>query len=124
MKTIREFGPEIAQSIINFFEQKKNRQAIQNLIDVGIKLEKVSTKKKAKLPFENKTFVFTGQLEKYSRSQAQDSVEKLGANATSTVSGNTDYVVVGDNPGSKLDEAKKRNIKIIYENDFEKLLQN
>lgn len=124
LKKICEVGPEIAQSIVNFFEQKENCQALQNLLDVGVKVEKTPTKKKGNLPLENKTFVFTGQLEKYTRSQAQDSVKKLGANATSTVSGNTDYVIVGDNPGSKLDEAKKRNIKIIYENEFEKLLHN
>jgi DNA ligase (NAD+) len=124
LKKIPEVGPEIAQSIFNFFKQDENRQALHNLLDVGMKIEKIQAKKRGELPFEGKRFVFTGELNKYTRSEAENEVEKLGARATSSVSGNTDYVVVGENPGSKLDEARKNKIKTINENEFEKLLHS
>ena len=76
------------------------------------------------LRLQDKTFVFTGELENYTRTEAKESVERLGARAASSVSGNTDYVVTGENPGNKLDEAKKHNIKIIDENEFQKILDN
>jgi DNA ligase (NAD+) len=75
------------------------------------------------LPFEGVTFVFTGDLDSFTRSEAQERVEALGARATSSVSGNTDYLVVGENPGSKLDEARQRDgVRILDEKEFEELI--
>ncbi|MCA1793583.1 MAG: BRCT domain-containing protein [Desulfobacteraceae bacterium] len=71
------------------------------------------------------TFVFTGQLEKYTRSQAHRKVQEQGARATSSISSQTDYLVVGANPGSKLAEAEKeKSIQIIHENRFRAMLKN
>jgi DNA ligase (NAD+) len=124
LRKIPEVGPEIANSIVNFFEQNENRQALQHLFDAGIKIEKMPTKKRSKLSLRGKTFVFTGELENYTRSEAKEEIEKLGARATSSVSSNTDYVVVGEDPGSKLNEAEARKITIINENEFEKILHS
>jgi DNA ligase (NAD+) len=124
LKQVPEIGPEIAQSIVNFFDEKKNQQALQKLYDVGIKIEKIKKRKKREMPLEGKTFVFTGELDNYTRNEAEDAVEQLGAKATSSVSSNTDYVVFGENPGSKLDEGKKHQVKIINENEFEKILHS
>jgi DNA ligase (NAD+) len=68
--------------------------------------------------------VFTGELESYSRSEVKDLAEALGGRATSSVSGETDFLVVGKNPGSKLDEAKKHKVKIIDEEEFKKMVQH
>ena len=124
LRKIPEVGPEIANSIVNFFEQNENRQALQHLFDAGIKIEKMPKKKRSKLSLRGKTFVFTGELENYTRSEAKEEIEKLGARATSSVSSNTDYVVVGEDPGSKLNEAEARKITIINENEFEKILHS
>jgi DNA ligase (NAD+) len=71
---------------------------------------------------KGKTLVFTGSLKSYTRSEVKAKVEALGGRATSSVSGETDYVVAGEKPGSKLDEAKKQNVKIIDEKEFKKLI--
>lgn len=91
-----------------------------SLLDAGIEVERPEIQKE-NLPLEGKTFVFTGSLEKYTRSEVERKVESLGARSSSSVSGNTDYVVVGTNPGGELDEGKKHKVKIIDEAGFEKL---
>jgi len=88
-------------------------------------VDKLSEKEaKGKRPLEGKVFVFTGGLDDYTRTEAKEAVERLGARATSSVSGNTDFVVVGEEPGSKLDDAKEHNVKTIDEKEFEKLLKS
>jgi len=72
--------------------------------------------------FAQKKCVLTGSLEKFSRSEAQQLIESLGGWATSSVSDETDYVIVGGNPGKKFKEAKKKKIKILQEKEFESLL--
>jgi DNA ligase (NAD+) len=67
--------------------------------------------------------VFTGGLEKMTREEAQELVVKLGGNYSSSVSKNTDYVVGGENPGSKADKAKKLGVKMLSENEFQKLIK-
>ena len=80
-------------------------------------------KRRQKKAFKGKTFVFTGELEDYTRDEAKDAVERMGGRATSSVSDNTDYVVVGEGPGSKFDEAKKRKVKTVDEKKFRKMLK-
>ena len=121
LKNISEIGPEIAESVHHFFQEKENKKTIKKLLHAGLKIKNLSRQKDA--PLKEKTFVFTGELENYTRSQAQEKVENLGGRATSSVSGQTDYVVVGDNPGSKLDDAKENDVKTIDEKEFEKLIK-
>jgi DNA ligase (NAD+) len=74
-------------------------------------------------PLKGKTFVFTGSLAQYSRAEAKERIEALGGRATSSISGETDYLVVGDNPGSKLKEAEDLGIQTLNEDEFEELMQ-
>lgn len=115
-----EIGSEIAESVHHFFEQEENQQILQRLLKAGVKPEKMKQQNDKSL--KGKTFVFTGELENYTRNEAEELVESLGGRATSSVSGNTDYVVFGENPGSKYDDAKKHEVKILDEEEFEKIV--
>ncbi|MFO7923036.1 MAG: NAD-dependent DNA ligase LigA [Bacteroidales bacterium] len=117
---IREIGPEIAESINHFFNNKDNLMMIDELKKAGVKVFKEKTSQSKKL--EGKTFVLTGELDEFTRSEAEEKIESLGGRATSSVSNNTDYVIAGREPGSKLDEAKKRKVKILDEKKFKKLI--
>jgi DNA ligase (NAD+) len=74
-------------------------------------------------PLKDSNFVFTGRLERWSRTDAESLVESLGGRTSSNVSGNTDYVVAGPDAGSKLDEARERNVPVIDEEEFGSLLR-
>lgn len=117
---IREIGPEIAESINHFFNNKDNLMMIDELKKAGVKVFKEKTSQSKKL--EGKTFVLTGELDEFTRSEAEEKIQSLGGRATSSVSNNTDYVIAGREPGSKLDEAKKRKVKILDEKKFKKLI--
>jgi len=116
-------GPQIAGSVSAFFSEEENQRVLKRLLDSGLEVQE-APRKKGRLPLEGRTFVFTGSLEKYSRSDSEKAVESLGGRATSSVSGETDFLVVGKNPGSKLNEAKQHDVKIIDEAEFEELLRS
>ncbi|MFP4142572.1 MAG: NAD-dependent DNA ligase LigA [Thermoplasmata archaeon] len=118
---IDEVGPETAESIVRFFEDDQNREMIQNLKELGVDME--SEKKEMEQFLDGKRFVFTGALDGYTRSEASEIVEKHGGRVTSSVSGVTDYLVVGENPGSKLDDAEEEDVEILEEEDFKKIIQ-
>ncbi len=119
---IFEIGPETANSIISFFKEKRNLKEIENMGKLGVKAVIFKEKIDKINILSGKSFVFTGGLKDFSRDDAKRLVEELGGRATSTVSANTDYVVVGEEPGSKYDKAKKLGLKIISEEDFKKLI--
>jgi DNA ligase (NAD+) len=118
---INEIGPEVAKSVVDFFANQRNRELIQALLRQGVDV--TQEKIPARNIFQGKRLVFTGTLNKFSRSQAQSLVESLGGRATSSVSQATDYVVAGENAGAKLDEAKRLGVSIISEAEFFKLLE-
>jgi DNA ligase (NAD+) len=122
LEKVREIGPEIARSIHEFFKQKENIESLDSLLEEGVLVEAMPEPKKA-LPLKDKTFVFTGKLEDFTRKQAKDMVEYLGARSSSSVSGETDYLVAGERPGSKLDQAKKFEVKILGEKEFMKMVE-
>ena len=103
------------------FKEEENQKVLKRLLEAGLEIEEMP-EQKGILPLKGKTFVFTGSLEKYTRAEAENVVESLGARAASSVSGSTDFVVAGEEPGSKLDEAKKHGVKVIDEAEFEKLI--
>jgi len=120
LEAVEEIGPEIAESVQNFFQDKENRRILDELKRAGVKPK--SAKRQKSEALKGLTFVFTGELESYTREQAEKEVESLGGRATSSVSGNTDYLILGKGPGSKLDEAKMNDVKILDEKEFMKLL--
>ncbi len=121
LQALPDVGPEVARSVREFFAAEDNRRVLQDLKAKGVEVQPVK-KARGPRPLEGKTFVFSGSLEHYSRSDAEQRVEALGGRATSSVSSNTDYLVVGENPGSKLDQARELGVEILDERGFEALL--
>ena len=120
LEAVEGIGPIVADSIIRFFEQQRNRRIINQMLASGVKLETIAPKKAGKL--DGQTFVLTGKLESYTRSQAKALIEAAGGKVSGSVSGKTDYVVSGDAAGSKLTRANELGVKIIDETAFKKLL--
>jgi DNA ligase (NAD+) len=116
---INEVGPIVAEAIVEFFSSSRNIEVINKLIEKGIRPTYSEIKEKL---LDGKKLVFTGGLSKLSRKEAQDKVENLGGRVVSSVSKETDYVVLGDNPGSKYDKAKELGIEILSEDEFIELI--
>jgi DNA ligase (NAD+) len=117
---IRDIGPEVAGSISRFFSEPSNVKVIEKFKRAGVKpVEKARPQDKR---LAGNSFVFTGTLSKLTRNEAKQLVESLGASATDSVTKNTDYVVAGESPGSKLEKAKASGIKIIDEEEFLNLI--
>ena len=119
-EAVEGIGPVIAQSLSSFFAEARNRAVLDRLRAGGVRPTPLEPKKEGSLT--GKTFVLTGSLEGFSRSEAQSALEELGGKVTSSVSTKTDYVVVGDNPGSKFDKAKQLGVEVLDEDGLRKLL--
>ncbi len=117
---VEGIGPEVAASVHQFFRDKKNKESIELLKKAGVKVIESKGKEKGKLA--GKIFVFTGALKDFERDGARNFVESLGGTAASSVSKKVDYVVVGEDPGSKFDKAKELGIKILTEEEFKKMI--
>lgn len=120
LEAVPDIGPETADGVVRFLAG--NREAIADLQDAGVKVRPMAKGMEAE-PLAGQTFVFTGALEAYSRSEAQAAVEALGARATGSVSGNTDYLVVGKEPGQKIEEADAHEVPTLDEEGFTALLR-
>jgi DNA ligase (NAD+) len=114
-------GQVVSQSVHEFFHSETGRKTIRELGDFGVKMseKKAAPTKDGKLA--GKTFVVTGTLARFSREEIEDLIHQLGGKAASSVSRNTDFVVAGEEPGSKLDKAKQLGIKVIGEKEFLRL---
>ncbi|MEK6726512.1 MAG: NAD-dependent DNA ligase LigA [Deltaproteobacteria bacterium] len=113
---IREIGPEVAKSILAFFAEERNLDLIDKILKGGVTYKIGKATKGG--PLDGKSFVFTGTLKRFSRDEAEGVIESLGGRPTSSVSKKTDYVVAGEDAGSKLDKAKELGVKIITEKEF------
>ncbi len=106
----------IPQSVYDYFHDNRNCSVIDQLIDAGLKLQK--PKQKSSNVLAGKTIVVTGSLEKFTRSQIEQSIKDNGGKVSSSVSKKTSFVVAGEDPGSKLDKARQLQVKVIDENEF------
>ncbi|MBU2235673.1 NAD-dependent DNA ligase LigA [Patescibacteria group bacterium] len=121
LNTVHEIGDIMAESITKFFKETNNRNIINGLITRGVTI--INPQKKAKTAITGKSIVVTGTLNSLSREEAKKVIREIGGNVSSSVSKQTDFVVCGDNPGSKCDKAKKLNITTISEAKFLALLK-
>lgn len=119
---LNDVGPKVAESIVFFFRQPENIDLINKLRSAGLNFSSRLEEKPAEQPLAGMTFVITGKLESFSREQAKEKIESLGGTVTSSVSKNTDYVIVGEDPGSKLEKARSLNISLLDEEGLKTLL--
>ncbi len=117
-------GPQIADSVVRFFGDAHNRALIERLRKAGIRLEEKSKKRSTSSAFSGKTIVLTGTLEHMTREAARERIEALGGRVSSSVSKKTDYVVVGADAGTKLDQARNLGVRTLTEQEFLALLNN
>ncbi|OFX20723.1 MAG: DNA ligase (NAD(+)) LigA [Bacteroidetes bacterium GWA2_31_9b] len=124
LKTVDEIGERIAQSIIDFFKDDKNIQILEKLKNAGVQLQiKESDIRLTNNKLDGKIIVISGTFEKHSRDELKELIEKYGGKNASSISSNTSFLLGGANIGpSKLDEVKRRNIQIISEDDFLKMI--
>jgi DNA ligase (NAD+) len=119
---VEEVGPKIAQSIVEYFGEKRNRDVLDKLNKAGLQFEQKKFQK-AEGKLTGKQFVLTGTLPNYSRDEMTKMIEEAGGRVIGSVSKKTDYVVVGADPGSKLEKAKSLGVKTIGEAEILKLLK-
>ncbi|HPC12376.1 MAG TPA: NAD-dependent DNA ligase LigA [Candidatus Paceibacterota bacterium] len=117
--SVPNIGPVVSLNIFNYFKDGKNIKFIDSLFKNGVSIEK---EKNVSQNLAGKTFVLTGTLPNLGREEAKKMIIERGGKVSSSVSAKTDYLLVGENPGSKYEEAKKIKIKIINERDFQELL--
>lgn len=120
LQEVYEIGPQVAESVHQFFNEGHNLETIERLREAGIRIKEATVATNDK--FAGKTFVFTGALQQFTRSDAEQLVERFGARASAAVSRNTDFVVVGENAGSKARKAQELGIPILTEEEFAQML--
>jgi len=124
LESIHEIGPQVAHSIVAFFEAEQNRRVIQEMREAGLELENpMFAGAEEAQPLAGLTFVFTGELERWTRDEVKRYVERLGGRATSGVSGETDYVVAGPGAGQKREQARERDVPVLDKDEFVQLVE-
>lgn len=120
LRNIPEIGPEVANSIVTFFEDKENQSSIERLLQSGVAIvySETSAERTISYPLTGKVFVFTGALTHMTREEARKTVEALGGRTAPSVSKNVHYLVVGEGGGSKLEKAKALGINLLDEMGF------
>ena len=121
LSTIADIGPVMANSIIEFFGQAQTKDLISKLKEAGVNTTSLE-EDLADNRFEGKTFVLTGSLEKFTRGEASDIIEKFGGKVSGSVSKKTDYVLAGEEAGSKLTKAQSLGVTIITEEQFDEMV--
>ncbi len=124
LQNLRDIGPEIASSIHSFFQNKENYKLIQEFKQVGLwPVSKDDERSKESTFLQDKRFILTGSLQSLSRTQAKSMIERVGGKVVESVSRNVDYVVLGQNPGSKYQRSKDLGLAILNEQEFLDLVQ-
>lgn len=122
LEEINGIGPKVASAVVEYFSDPHNVQEIERLLSHGVKPQAVITQKQISHIFNGKTFVLTGTLQNYTRTAATALIKARGGKVTDSVSKQTDYLIVGEEAGSKLDKAKKLGLNILTEEEFTNLL--
>ncbi|MGE5432667.1 MAG: NAD-dependent DNA ligase LigA [Syntrophomonadaceae bacterium] len=122
IESVYEIGPSISKSVRKFFSDEKNRQTVESLKEEGLNFQE-EVKVQAVSSIENKTFVLTGTLTRFTREEASDKIIAAGGKVASSVSKKTDFVLAGENAGTKLTKAEQFGVRIINEDEFLELLK-
>ena len=122
LSDIKDVGPVTAQYIIDFFKEESNIKMLEELDRYGVNMKYIDNSINTDSIFKDKTVVLTGTLERFSRKEASELLENLGANVSSSVSKKTDYVIYGSEAGSKLDKANELGVTTLSEDEFVKLI--
>lgn len=120
---IKGIGEKSAESLVAWFAGKKNLAMLRKMKSSGVEVAISRRPPAANRKLQDKTFVLTGELKDFTRDEAKDIIRKAGGDVSSSVSAKTDYVVAGEEPGSKYAKAKELGVKIIGENEFKKLIK-
>lgn len=120
LAAIDQIGPVMAESVFNYFRNEKNLEVMRLMLEAGVVPEPPQRKRPTRLA--GKTVVVTGTLENFSRQQAEQAIRQAGGKASGSVSKKTDFVLAGENPGSKLDKARKLGVEVISEEQFMEMI--
>ena len=120
---IKDIGETIANNIVQYFQNVENMAQIDELFKVGVSIKEENSLQFIESIFTDKTVVLTGTLESMSRDEAKEILERLGARVSGSVSAKTDFVLAGENAGSKLEKAQSLGIKIISLKDMKSELE-
>jgi len=120
--SIDQIGPTMAESVYEYFRNPANRAVIDQLLAAGVRPQQPKARPQRKGKLAGKTIVVTGTLENFTRQQIEQAIRQAGAKSSSSVSKKTDFVLAGENPGSKLDKASELGVKVINEKEFLELL--
>ncbi len=122
LESVPDVGPVVAQSVAHFFAQPHNQEVIDGLLHAGVHWPAPEGRDGDEAPLAGRTFVLTGTLEGFTRDEARARIEALGGKVTGSVSGRTDYVVAGADPGSKRDKAERLGVSVLDEAAFRELV--
>ncbi len=124
LAAIPNVGPIVAASVHQFFHSEAGSKTIEELRGHGVKMTEKVKRVQEKPKLEGKTLVVSGTLSHYSREEIEELIHRLGGKATSSVSRKTDYVVAGENAGSKLDKARELGIRVLTEDEFDQMIKD
>ena len=124
LTAIPTIGPRIAESVVSYFRNEANRQVVEKLRKADVRLEDEPRTVPTVQPFVGMRFVVTGRLERFSRSQIQDTIKQYGGAVSGSVSKNTNYLVAGEGGGSKLADAERLEVKVLSEDELIRKLRD
>jgi DNA ligase (NAD+) len=119
---IEGIGPKVAESVVEYFKDPHHQEELAKLLSYGVKPQKETVKQVREHAFNGKSFVLTGTLQNYTRAAAAGLIKERGGKVSESISKQTNYLLVGESPGSKLDKARSLGVTILTEEEFTKLL--
>jgi DNA ligase (NAD+) len=123
IQAVEGVGPVVAEAVAEWFADEENTRLVAELAELGLRLELTGEERPVEGRLSGNTYVITGTLEHFSRAQAQAALEERGAKVTDSVSAKTTAVIAGENPGSKLEKARRAGVEIFDERGLEELLR-